>query len=84
MIKSIFDTVPAAINDIGTKFWLDESTCDYCHKQLGNNYWVYYIETKDNYRTRVLIEGNTKIIYENQNLEAFCSRIDIMKLANNK
>lgn len=76
-----WDREPDAINEIGTKFWLDKHTTKYCHDKLGTNYWVYIMETTDGKKTRGLIEGNTKIIYENSNLEAFSCHIDILSLS---
>jgi hypothetical protein len=80
----MFDVEPDAINEEGTKWWIDHSSNRYAHKpdSFGTTLEeikCFYIETKDGFRTRLIV-CNDKVIYDNQALDAIGCQIDVYKL----
>lgn len=78
------DRLPDSVNEEGTKWWFDKNTTDYARRPNSNgttldDVMVFIVETKDGYRTRLLVEKG-EIIWEGQKLEAACGAIDIMKV----
>lgn len=74
---------PDFINEKGTKFWKDLDVMKYI-KSLGlKDIFPYIIEDAKNNRTRVLIKNNN-YIYENPNVEAIATRLDMLKLLEEK
>jgi hypothetical protein len=74
---------PDFVNQKGVKWWFDEATTNYAIKKDHNGIAlfgvvVWIIKEKNDVMTRLLVEDN-KIIFENQNLEAIASHIDMMK-----
>lgn len=89
MIFSPFDTPPDAVNDIGTKFWLDQTLTTYATTKrtpgvsgypLPDTVRVFFVEAADGYRTRLLCDGGD-VLYEATNLESMAVHIDILRLA---
>jgi hypothetical protein len=82
--ESMFDKEPDAINEEGTKWWIDHSSNHYAHKpdSFGTTLEeieCFYIETKDGFRTRLIV-CNDNVIYDNQALDAIGYQIDFYKL----
>lgn len=84
---SPFQNEPDFINEIGVKWWLDKATTKYAKSadSIGVTLDVvcFFIEETNGRRSRVLVSKDKGAIYENQNLEALLSKIDILKFAMN-
>jgi len=78
-----FDTEPDFVNELGAKWWRDESTTHYAQKPdiHGTTLDVvcFYLEEPSGRRTRVLISKAGEIIEESQNLEALAVKIEVRK-----
>lgn len=84
-MKLLWTKKPDFINEEGTKWWIDQLTTDFAVKedQFGTSLSsiCYCIETKDGYRTRVLVSKETnEIIAEHQTLDGLGTEIDILKM----
>ena len=82
-IFDVFETEPFFVNEEGTKWWHDEQLTSYCRKedQFGTKFDgnVCYIETKEGYRSRVLVIDG-KLVEEDQKLDSMAVKIEIRKL----
>ena len=68
---------PDAVNDKGTKWWVDKELTKYAgHK--GLELAVFIIECLDGRRTRLVSDKKGNIIYENTSLESVACWIDIL------
>lgn len=79
-----FNTQPDAINEIGTKFWVDKSLTKYAREPNSNgikleNVLVLFAQNVNGVATRLLMVDNECIV-ENGSFEAIACRIDFMKL----
>ena len=79
MFESPFEKEPMTVNEIGTKFWLNEHLMEYAKKKKLKKITCFYVETKDGERTILLCQDN-KPIYENQSSEAVAVFIDCWKV----
>lgn len=81
-----FNSKPDFINDKGYKFWLDKDLTKYAQeKNLKGtklkDLFVYFVEIKNGYRTRLLINNKTgEILKEGTALEDIVCFIDFLKL----
>lgn len=75
------DRKPDFINEEGTKWWVDVAVISYLKEAKLIDYKAYIIETKDNYKTRVLINSDDIIEFETPKLEDMGVHIDMLKLA---
>ena len=89
LLETPWETEPFMINDEGTKFWQDEHTTKYMHDEDKNgvkleDYVVWYTETKERRRDRIIIDNDKGIIvYGSQNWESLLVHIDMMKMNKN-
>lgn len=72
---------PDFVNEEGTKWWIDEDMNEYIksveeQKEVKLNIIGWFVERKDGYRTRILIEKD-KPIYESQKMEFVAAFIDV-------
>jgi hypothetical protein len=83
MMLNTFEKEPDFVNELGVKWWKDESTTRYAQKsdQHGTKLDVvcYYIEEPAGHRTRLLINKVGEIVEEDQNLEGLAIKIDVRK-----
>lgn len=82
---SPFENPPDFVNAEGVKWWRDTVTTEYANREsksgLGLNVECFFIETSTGYRTRVLIDRETKeIVAEDQKLEGMGIKIDLLKV----
>lgn len=82
---------PIHVNEIGNKFWLDESSTDYARKDMhmlngdtqeGLKGWtVFYVElvAERNKRIMILVNDKQEVVYETQQLDAMAIQIDVLK-----
>lgn len=71
-----FDKEPDYVNAEGTKWWIEDVLTPYA-QQRGLDIKCYIVETVNGYRSYVgVMDGTT--VAENQSLEAFGVRIDVM------
>ena len=77
-----FDKKPDFINEIGVKWWLDDSITKYAQREDMHGTTLdaacYAIEEPNGRRTRVLV-CNGEIIEEDQLLEGMAIKIDLRK-----
>lgn len=75
---------PDFVNEQGSKWWIDRLLTAYARNSLSKTPYaesvVFFVETADGYRSRVLICGDCEV-FSDQNMEAFASKIDILRLA---
>jgi hypothetical protein len=76
----IFSTPPQAVNEIGTKFWLDRSSSAYAKSKGLDDVIVLFAEDNKGKRAR-LITQNQELLFESKELDAIVAHIDIMALA---
>lgn len=78
-----FETEPDFMNELGVKWWRDDSTTHYAQKPDIHGTTLeavcFYLEEPNGRRTRVLISKAGEIIEEDQSLEALAVKIDIRK-----
>jgi len=67
---------PYALNDEGTKFWMDDYSTELIQKK-GLEYEVMFAETKDGYKTRAIIDKEQGIMFESQQLESIFIHADV-------
>jgi len=73
---------PDAVNEQGTRFWLDQSLSDYCKgKGLLKHYVLLCVNTED-YGEYVLMEGRDPV-YNTQSREQMACYIDMINLSQN-
>ena len=75
-----FDKEPDYVNAEGTKWWIEDVLTTYA-QQKGLDMKCYIIETVDKYRSYVGVMDGT-IVAENQSIEAFSIRIDMIAYLN--
>ena len=77
------DREPDFINEIGTKWWSVDLLNDACKRPDKHGITIdarcYIVELKNGERHYVMVQNN-EVVYENQNLEAFCVYIDTLKI----
>lgn len=82
LLKDQFSTPPDFVNEKGIKWWIDKDTTEYARNPDNNgiclNVRCFLVQETSGRKTRVIVSDNS-IIYENQNYEAFCTKIDNMK-----
>ena len=78
-----FDSKPDFVNELGVKWWRDDTTTDYAQRPDAQGTTLdvvcFAIEQPNGRRTRVLLSKTGEIIEENQNLEALAIRVDVRK-----
>ena len=79
----IWEKEPVYTNPEGTKWWDDEDITQYARKKTLKGKSLpeakaYCVETKDGYRSRVLVDKGV-IIAESQQLDAIATQIDMLK-----
>lgn len=83
MFKSISESQPDFVNDLGTKWWLDKDTIFWASRGdinlLEHDFQFWYVEMQDGFRSRLITKGK-KIIYDNTSSEAIAIKIDIYKM----
>ncbi len=83
-LDSPFDKEPDFVNELGVKWWKDESITNYAQKEDIHgtvlNAICYFIEETNGHRTRVLVSKNKEIIEEDQTLDGMGSKIDMRKM----
>ena len=75
-----FDKEPDYVNADGTKWWIEDVLTPYA-QQKGLDMKCYVVETVDGYRSYVGVMDGT-IVAENQSIEAFSIRIDMIAYLN--
>lgn len=82
---SPFDTPPVFVNELGTKWWKDQTTTDYAQRPdafgVSLNAVGYFIELNDGHRTRLLLSTHGTVLAEGQSLDAIGTLIDVLKFA---
>lgn len=85
-MKSVWDTEPYHINEIGVKFWVDKDTNEYLHKADRNGITLnelaaWFVELNNGHKERILINNQSgQVIYNSQQLDAIGTYIDVLKL----
>ena len=79
----IWEKEPVYTNQEGTKWWDDEDTTQYARQKTLKGKSLpeakaYFVETKDGYRSRVLVDKGM-IIAESQQIDGIGTQIDILK-----
>ena len=79
----IWNQPPVYTNPEGTKWWDDEDITQYARKKTLKGKSLpeakaYYVETKDGYRSRVVVDKGV-IVAESQQLDGIGTQIDILK-----
>lgn len=69
---------------MGIKWWLDKETTQYAKRENHNgitlDYQVFVVQKPNGYRTRIILNEKREPIYEHQQLESVATKIDILKL----
>jgi hypothetical protein len=83
LIENPFDKTPDGVNELGVKWWKDDSTTKYAQQKnvhdISLDVTVVLVESPDGYRTRLILE-NDKPIWEGQGLEEVGAYIDWLKV----
>lgn len=80
-----YDNTPDFVNELGTKWWRDESMTNWAQKKDLHGTTLdmvcFFIELTDGTRTRVLVCKNTQeIVEEDASLEGMACKIDVRKM----
>ncbi len=75
-----FESEPHAVNEEGTKFWLDKDTTNYARLKGLKDVVVFIFESKDGYQARCITE-NGKWLDEDRTLEGIGVKIDLLAFA---
>lgn len=71
------DKNPDFVNELGVKWWLDETTTDYAKQRGLLNTKVWLLEEQNGHRIYVITEDD-KIVGESQQLEAIGCKLDVL------
>jgi hypothetical protein len=78
-----FDEEPDFVNELGVKWWKDETLTDYAQREdaLGTalNAVCFYIEEPCGTKSRVLVSKGEEIMEVDQSLEGMAIKIDLRK-----
>lgn len=84
MINDIFSTPPLLINELGNKFWLNETLTNWARGVDKNGvslpWTAFFVESPTGFRTIVLVDENQQVLCENTAMDAIASYIDIHKI----
>lgn len=70
---------PDFINSDETKWWIDKNVLEYAKSIDVIGFMPYIVETKEGYKTRILINNKKNVIeYETTKLEDMAVHIDIL------
>lgn len=73
-----FESKPDFVNDVGIKWWLYKGMTEKLHKGQ-----VFNVEFPSGERQRVILQDGN-IVYETQDIDSLCCRIDVLNLIENK
>jgi len=85
MSKEIFVGEPDFVNEVGVKWWKDESTTRYAQRAdikgtKLENVVCFAIEEANGHRTRVLVSQEQGVLCEDRSLEGIACKIDVLKV----
>jgi len=72
-------TKPEYENETGTLFWVDKDLTKYAKELKLKEVVVFYIETTNKYRTRLITEKGHSV-YEDTATEGICVHLEMMAL----
>ena len=75
---NIYDTTPIFINNMGTKWWLNEELQEYVESSGLVGYLCYYIETSNGDRNLVLINDEDIIVNNTLSKQDMIDYIDTL------